>query len=602
MKRLSAFCLFCVICKTLFAVGLVENRGIYSTNPRNQFGREATIVIDGDPSDWSDDMMIAQGSANDACTTFKGMHENSVLDCYALFAAWDDDNLYLAWQMVNPNDVWSREGDGPLSDGGRIADVPLIIALSIDPEAKMTGRLVGGGKLWDKVDVVYETPIDRIFMMSGKAGNGEPAMFLAADAEGNTSYDAAYCRTYRTNGITYKMGETFGGSVNYWYLNAPQDTSDVYSAASTWVDLNNPESYAGVITKAHNKKYDSFYEMKVPFAALGITKQYLVEHGIGAMMIATRGESGIDCLPHDPSMLDDVYGDYIHDKSTSSEKSDSDTIRCQLADIGCRRAGSAPAPAPSVMASMPDGYLFHGDALGIRLRAKDALTASYSIDGGATTAFDGEAQTEVGRSLPVGGTVTVSVSATNAIGTSAAEYRYTKGEVFKVASGTAIAVKPADWDEIYCYMYNGEKNNAEWPGLPMTKLSGDYYAMSLPTGWSSAKVIFNNNIEGDAKLQYPKNGGLELKAGEVKLWDWTRWYNAAFENTTALKQVETSDMTVWTLGNTLFVASNKVADCTLYNISGMSLTTLHLTEGTVAVYGLPTGIYILNGQKIIINQ
>lgn len=58
-------------------------------------GKESTIKIDGDFSDWSDSMLIAQGVANDSCTAFNGGHENCVLDSYSLYASWDNDNLYL---------------------------------------------------------------------------------------------------------------------------------------------------------------------------------------------------------------------------------------------------------------------------------------------------------------------------------------------------------------------------------------------------------------------------------------------------------------------------------------------------------------------------
>nr|CRY97938.1 hypothetical protein [uncultured prokaryote] len=126
MKKLL-FLILGGACLHANAAGYVENRGVYATNPNNQFGQEKTITVDGDPSDWTQDMMIAQGGANDMCTTFYGQHENCVRDCYSLYAAWDDANLYLAWQMVNVADVRDdvRDGDGPLSDGGRIGEAPL---------------------------------------------------------------------------------------------------------------------------------------------------------------------------------------------------------------------------------------------------------------------------------------------------------------------------------------------------------------------------------------------------------------------------------------------------------------------------------------------
>ena len=107
----------------------------YATNPNGQVGSQKTITIDGNMSDWSEDMLIAQGAAWDVANHYKGGHENCVLDTYALFASWDNDNLYVAWQMVNTTDTWAREGDGPLSDGGRVLDVPLILALSVDPSS-----------------------------------------------------------------------------------------------------------------------------------------------------------------------------------------------------------------------------------------------------------------------------------------------------------------------------------------------------------------------------------------------------------------------------------------------------------------------------------
>ena len=86
MNRPIFTLLLSLSCSAMFAAGTVETRGVYATNPNNQFGKQATIPIDGSPADWTTDMLIAQGSANDVCNSFKGMHENCVLDCLALYA------------------------------------------------------------------------------------------------------------------------------------------------------------------------------------------------------------------------------------------------------------------------------------------------------------------------------------------------------------------------------------------------------------------------------------------------------------------------------------------------------------------------------------
>ena len=310
-----------------------ETVGKYATNP-NGTGKRATITIDGSFSDWSDDMLIAQGAGWDIANRYKGAHENCVLDDYALYAAWDDDNLYVAWQMVNTTDTWAREGDGPLSDGGRVLDVPLALALSINPSnTKLSMKNTSGGSIWgQRMGFSFDTHCDTLLLMSGKVGLGTPALFKAADAQGNTSYSEPYCLNFKNNGIEYAMAEGFMPS-QLWALDGESLTpeEEIYGGKGTYVDMLTFVSSDG---KTHNTTYDSFYEIKSPFKALGIDASYLESNGIGVMQVATRGESGIDCIPHDPSMLDNASGSYSADPSTSHEKDDDDVITVPFARVG----------------------------------------------------------------------------------------------------------------------------------------------------------------------------------------------------------------------------------------------------------------------------
>ena len=327
------------------AAGTLSNSSLakyYSTNGKG-VGKEATITIDGDFSDWSEDMLIAQGAAWDVANHYKGGHENCVLDTYALYAAWDNDNLYIAWQMVNTTDTWARSGDGPLSDGGRVLDVPLILALSIDPNStSMSNKNTTGGSIWgQKMGLEFDSStshVDRLFYMSGKPGLGEPSMFKAVDANGNTDYEDG-CVGFTEGGIEYKMAE---GNIcsSIMGLNSSDDPSDVCNDGADWVDY---KTYTGS-QGTHNTTYDSFYEMKIPLSTLGITKDYITNNGIGAMLVATRGESALDCIPFDVSMLDNATGDYSADPSTSAEKDDIDVITASLANVG---KGSITPPPPS---------------------------------------------------------------------------------------------------------------------------------------------------------------------------------------------------------------------------------------------------------------
>lgn len=314
----------------------------YATNPQGKVGVQKTITIDGNFSDWSSDMLIAQGAAWDVANHFKGGHENCVLDTYALFAAWDNDNLYVAWQMVNTTDTWAREGDGPLSDGGRVLDVPLILALSVDPTStSMSNKNTNGGPIWgNKMGLEFDQHVDRLLYMSGKPGLGTPGMFSAVDSQGNTNY-AEGLKGFKENGIEYKMAE---GNVcdSIIGLNYSEDPSDVYSDDADWVDYKTFKGSSGT----HNTKYDSFYEIKIPLSTLGIDANYIKNNGLGAMVIATRGESGLDCIPFDDTMLDNATGSYGSDSSTSHEKDDVDVITSSFARIG-NLNGDVPATQPT---------------------------------------------------------------------------------------------------------------------------------------------------------------------------------------------------------------------------------------------------------------
>lgn len=301
----------------------------YATNP-NGVGKQATITIDGSFSDWSTDMLIAKGGAWDVANHYKGAHENCLLDTTGLFAAWDNENLYVAWQMVNTTDTWHREGDGSLSDGGRVLDVPLILALRVDPtKTPMSNRNNQSGPIWgQKMGLTFDTPVDHLLYMSGKPGLGEPAIFTAVDDQGNTNYTTG-CRLFKAAGIEYKMAE---GNImdTIMGLNYSEDPADVTNAGADWVDYKTFKGSMGT----HNTKYDSFYEIKIPLSVLGIDANYLTTNGIGAMVVATRGESALDCIPFDTTMLDNVMDDYGADASTSHEKDDEDVITVELAKIG----------------------------------------------------------------------------------------------------------------------------------------------------------------------------------------------------------------------------------------------------------------------------
>lgn len=301
---------------------------VYKTNPDGQCGKQASITIDGSASDWTEDMMIARSAAWDCPNHWKGAHENNLADCYALFGAWDSSNLYLGLQFVNTTDTWQNSGDASLMDGGKMGEIPIVLGLSVDPSSTgMTGKLSAGGGIWG-VKSTFQTHVDHLFFMSAKVGTGEPAMFTA-DSTGGSDY-TTHCKLFSAAGISYKKADTNICS-EIWGLNYSDDPDDVFDDGADWVDYKTFKGSKG----KHDIKYDTFYEMSIPFSVLGTTASYVTSNGIGAIFFGTRGESMMDCVPFDgSSMLDNALLEYRAGDNTSKEKEDDDIIAVPLARIG----------------------------------------------------------------------------------------------------------------------------------------------------------------------------------------------------------------------------------------------------------------------------
>lgn len=337
-----------------------ESRAYYATNPDNCVGKPASITIDGKFDDWSEAHIIARNGANNIATAFKGSHENNVLDFYAIYGAWDDQNVYIAWQMCNTGDVWARPGDGPLTDYGKPGNIPLIVALSVDPSKPgMTGMLEDGRCIW--VDSPgsgttfdpAQVHVDHMLFMSAMAGQGKPAIFTPVNAKGQTNYGSG-CKEFASAGVKYNRGDGFQPSQLWrcssfaeWY-----SPTELKSDPSIINDIFDKEKYDNIYDnkvaglQPHDKNYDTFYEIAIPMKALGINRAWLEANGIGVRVIATRGESALDCCPFDPAMIDNTFGEYGKDNSTTHEKDDLDVITYAMADLGKIRDLSNINPTP----------------------------------------------------------------------------------------------------------------------------------------------------------------------------------------------------------------------------------------------------------------
>lgn len=320
--------------------------GYYATNPNGQVGKQASITIDGSISDWDSSMLIAQGVANNDPRVYRpsSMHEIAI-DDYALYAAWDNNNLYLMWEVANVQDAIAPMDNFPLTQGNLwIYNLPVFMYFSTDPSIEGDGTVTSGATVWDS-GITLDANIDTVVAFSTNASNG-PFVYKAGD-DGKIVYNET-----RQSGIKIEWGNDtisqnlWGIDEGYGHYNN-RTPGDTLEDSAKWIDFYaDPE---------HKKSLDMFYEISIPLDLLGVDASYIAENGIGLMKVSTFGTSGVNSLPADPSMWDNAAEEYSKDPTTSHEKEDADHITVPLARIGKLLSGSStPTPTPTPKPTEPD--------------------------------------------------------------------------------------------------------------------------------------------------------------------------------------------------------------------------------------------------------
>ncbi|MDE5778074.1 MAG: leucine-rich repeat protein [Lachnospiraceae bacterium] len=323
----------------------------YKTNAVGK-GVNKTISVDGDLSDWDSSMLIAQGAANDDPRVYRpGSMYELPIDLYALYGAYDDNNVYLMWEMTNVQDVVAPNDDYPLSQGilWQTLDCPFHIAIDTGKGDVIGNKgLAADGKSHWNSRMTIENRFNRMVSCSYKGFvRNDPCVYkgtsggLDVVAAYNASGVADTGETIGKTGIKIEYGKGIisnsvkgiDGAYGEYHNRV---VGDIYDDSAAWVDFNE---------KGHSSAtMDFFYEMSIPYEELGITKSDVTQNGIGVLLVATMGSSGLDCLPYDASMNDQAdLEDTESQPENSFEKSDEDHITCSFARIG---NGSNPNPDP----------------------------------------------------------------------------------------------------------------------------------------------------------------------------------------------------------------------------------------------------------------
>jgi glycosidase len=289
----------------------------YSTNP--SLGKRVAngaITIDGANSgEWTTNNLIALDMANDDPRSLGDnwtMHE-APIDLTHLWAAWDDNYLYLAWQYVDITDVIDPSNAGS-AGGGKISNNDGILQWIV------LDTITGQGAtndMWQKFNTWAgpNKPNYQIYLAGslwqGFISRAQNGVFPVDD--GGVNYN-----TISAAGITAGKGSIYAGGSELWGVGDADQRFDVGAPNRNFM------------SEGHSGARDSFYEMRVPLSYLGITAAQLELSGIG-VMIGAGSASAMDSIPNDSTTLD-THG--VESWNSSLEWGDKDTFTVPFARIG----------------------------------------------------------------------------------------------------------------------------------------------------------------------------------------------------------------------------------------------------------------------------
>jgi len=285
-----------------------------STNPT--FGKSVangSITINGaNNGEWSTNNLIAIDLANDDPRSLGGnwtMHE-APADITHLWASWDDNNLYLAWQFVDITDILDPSNAGSAL-GGRISNSQGILQfISFN-----TGAGGAVSNMWAKNDKFggSDLPNYQIGLRSDLFSS-----YISKSVDGKFAGDESLGVNYFT---TAAAGITIARA-------AGNAASALWGVPDIDNFLNNPDvpltNYIG-----HDTSRDSLYEMSVPLSALGLTRATLEANGIG-IFIYVGSTSSIDSIPNDHATMNSPG---TTDSNSSIEWEDTDVFTSPFARI-----------------------------------------------------------------------------------------------------------------------------------------------------------------------------------------------------------------------------------------------------------------------------
>lgn len=161
----------------------------------------------------------------------------------------------------------------------------------------------------------------------------------------------------------------------------------------------------------------------------------------------------------------------------------------------------------------------NGNKLADSVTATGLVGSSYITTAKPISGYTLKTTPQNASGLYINGTITVT-------------YVYEKNTT---TGNTAYIELPSGWSsEVYCYAYSADNEavtNGAWPGVKMTKVSGNIYEYQVPDNISNPLVIFNdknNQYPGSMQKGLSLSGSMIYQGGQWKAYQTEEVQNVAY--------------------------------------------------------------------------
>lgn len=157
---------------------------------------------------------------------------------------------------------------------------------------------------------------------------------------------------------------------------------------------------------------------------------------------------------------------------------------------------------------------------------------------------------------------------------------------------------PGNWSNVHCYIWDADNGNRQicgaWPGAAATKVQGGYKYILPETPAAGWQIIWN--CGGDAcktgDLNFV-NQGVYNTTGSTKLAQ-------VCETSTSMHNAAAAGLTVTVEDHVMSITTTEARQVDIFATDGRLLRTFFLEPGTSTISNVPSGLYMVGGQKVVV--